>query len=130
MGSKTSGAAKLWRERVLAQQASGQSVRGWCQANGCSEHGFYWWRASLGLSPVSVRQRRRAAHRPASVGFARVVVEPPVPVAGPASAAEPLRLTLAGGRELTLPATMPVEYVARLIRAIEGNGHDSVEGAA
>jgi hypothetical protein len=34
--------------------------------------------------------------------------------------AEPMRLTLAGGRELALPASMPVEQVAHLLRAIEG----------
>ncbi len=100
----------------MAQQASGQSVRGWCRANDCPEHGFYWWRGNLGLSPASGRnRRRRPARKAASVGFARVVVEPPAP-----AVAEPLRLTLLGGRELTLPASMPVEQVARLVRAIEG----------
>jgi hypothetical protein len=105
---------ELWQERVLAQQASGQTVRGWCRANNCPEHGFYWWRANLGLSPASARKRRRV-RKAASIGFARVVVEPPAP----AAAVEPMRLTLAGGRELALPASMPVEQVARLLRAIE-----------
>jgi hypothetical protein len=50
------------------------------------------------------------------VTFARVVaVDPPVP----ATRAEPLRLSLAGGRELAVPASMPVEQVARLLRAVE-----------
>ena len=122
MEPRAGGAAEVWRERVLAQQASGQSVRGWCRANNCPEHGFYWWRASLGLSPVSARKRRRRVRKAASVGFARVLVEPPA--AG--VVAEPLRLTLIGGRELTLPASMPVEHVARLLRAIEAAG----QGAA
>ncbi len=125
MESKASRVAELWRERVLAQQASGQTVRGWCHANNCPEHGFYWWRANLGLSPAPKR-KRRGVHKPASVGFARVVVRPAVPpVAEPATAAEPLRLTLAGGRELTLPPSMPVEHIARLIRAIEANDADA-----
>ncbi len=117
MAAKASRAAELWRERVLGQQASGQSVRGWCRANNCPEHGFYWWRANLGLSPASARRRPRA-RKPGSIGFARVVVEPPAP----AVLAEPLRLTLLGGRELTLPASMSIERVARLIRAIETAG--------
>jgi hypothetical protein len=33
--------------------------------------------------------------------------------------AEPLRLRLAGERELIFPATMPLEQVAKLIHAIE-----------
>ena len=113
MAAKASPTAELWRERVLAQRNSGQSVRGWCRANNCPEHGFYWWRANLGLSPASKRkQGRRTA---ASVGFARVVGEPL-----PSVAAEPMRLTLAGGRELLLPASMPVVHIGRLLRAIEG----------
>ena len=109
--------AEQWRERVLAQRASGQTVRGWCRANGCPEHGFYWWRAKLGLSSAPAGGRRRAARPPeTAVTFARVVaVGPPVPAAH----AEPLRLMLAGGRELALPALMPVEQVARLLRAVE-----------
>ena len=114
MAAKTSPTAEAWRERILAQQASGQSVRGWCRANHCPEHGFYWWRCNLGLSPASKRKRRRASRKPVPVKFARVVVESPAPVV-----AEPLRLTLAGGRELAMPASMPVEQIARLVRAIE-----------
>jgi len=45
--------ANHWRERIAAQQASGQSIRGWCKINGCAEHAFYWWRARLKLQPAS-----------------------------------------------------------------------------
>jgi hypothetical protein len=41
-------------------------------------------------------------------------VEPPV-----ASHVEPLRLRLAGGRELILPGSMPLERVVALVRALE-----------
>jgi hypothetical protein len=34
-------------------------------------------------------------------------------------AVEPIVLRLGGGRELALPAAMPVEHVARLVLAIE-----------
>lgn len=98
---------------MLAQQAGGLSVRGWCRAHNCPEHGFYWWRANLGLSSASKR-RRRQTRKPAAVAFTRVVVESPAP-----PVAAPMRLTFAGGRELALPASMPVEQVARLLRAIE-----------
>ena len=111
MVAKRSKAADVWRERVVAQQASGQAVRAWCRQHGCHEHGFYWWRARLGLSPKSGVKRQR--RRPASAGFAEVIVDRSV-------SAEAMALRLRGGRELALPASMPVTRLAELVRAIEG----------
>jgi hypothetical protein len=106
--------AMTWRKRIVAQQTSGQSIQSWCRANGYHEHSFYWWRARLGLSPVTAKgPGRPPVAKP--VVFEKLVVEAPMTVAG-----EPLRLSLGGGRELTLPASMPVEQIARLVRAIEG----------
>ena len=98
------GKADAWREHIKTQQTSGQSIRAWCRQNDCAEHAFYWWRAKLGLSTD-----KRRAFKP--LAFARVVVQP--------SAAEPLRLQLGGQRELLFPASMPLEQVAKLLRAIE-----------
>ena len=104
MEAKINGKADAWRKRIAAQQASGQSVRAWCGQNAFAEHAFYWWRAKLGLSPGRQRPAKPFA-------FAEVVVNQ--------SAAEPVRLRLAGQRELIFPATMPLEQVAKLIRALE-----------
>ena len=106
--------AQTWREQIVAQQASEQPIRAWCRDNGFHEHSFYWWRARLGLSPVSARRRGRPrGSKP--VAFSKLIVEAP-----PIGSCEPIRLSLAGGRELTLPSSMPVEQIARLVRAIEG----------
>src|SRR4051812_13861690 len=101
--------ADVWRERVVAQQASGQAVRAWCRERGCPEHGFYWWRAKLGLSPASVRKRQRRRGRP--IAFAEVVVERPAP--------ELVIFRLGSGRELLLPTSMSVARLAELVRAVE-----------
>jgi len=106
------GTADVWRERIVAQQASGQSIRAWCRAHDCHEHGCYWWRARLGLSPTSGVKRQYRRRTP--VGFAEVIVERP-------AIGEPMSLRLAGGRELILPASMPVEHVVRLVQAIEAS---------
>ena len=113
MDVKKSKTADVWRERVVAQQYSGHSIRAWCREHGCHEHAFYWWRSKLGLSPRSGGNR---SHRRRSPGlrFAEVVVDRPA-----AAAAEPILLRLGGGRELVLPAVMSVEHVARLVLAIE-----------
>lgn len=111
MAAAVNGTADVWRERVVAQQSSGQSVRAWCRAHDCHEHGFYWWRAKLGLSPTSGVTRRRS-RRAAPAGFAEVIVDRSM-------SAEAMTLRLRGGRELVLPGSMPVELLAKLLRTIE-----------
>ena len=122
MEATPNGKAEDWRHRIEAQRASGQSVRAWCQANGAAEHSFFWWRAKLGLSRVKRRRRslkpRTAKSSP--LAFAQVLVN--------AAASEPLRVRLAGQqRELILPASMPIEQVAKLVHAIEAE--PSIMGA-
>ena len=114
MEAMINGKADAWRRRIDEQRASRQSIRAWCEANDAQEGSFYWWRARLDLSPGKRRLRRSlrsAEAKPAPLDFAQVVVHP--------SAAEPLRLRFAGGHELILPASMPIEQVAKLVRAIE-----------
>lgn len=110
MAAAVNGTADVWRERVVAQQASGRSIRAWCRAHDCHEHGFYWWRARLGLSPKSGVKRQR--RRPAPAAFAEVVFDR-------STSDEAMTLRLRGGREL-LPASMPVEQLVQFLRAIEG----------
>ncbi|MCC6969091.1 MAG: hypothetical protein IT434_02620 [Phycisphaerales bacterium] len=120
--------ADVWRERIVAWQTSGQSVRGWCKEHGCHEHAFYWWRVKLGLSPTPRKRRRvpKPAHTELGRGvrFAEVVVDRS-PVVG-----EPIRLRLGGGRELVLPVAMPMTDVATLVRTIEGACAESDRGVA
>ena len=123
MPSMNAAKARLWRERVMTQQASGQRVRTWCRENGCHEHSFHWWRARLGLSPVACK----GVDPVTPVGFARVVVKSGESGAG-MNPADPIRVSLIGGREVILPLSMPVERIARLLRAIEGASSEPVEG--
>jgi hypothetical protein len=127
MEKTVSATPEVWRERIAAQQAGGQSIRALCKQNGWHEHAFYWWRSRLGLSPVSVIRRGRRPKMPA--GFAEVVIDRPaaaVSLVEPltASAVEPIRLCLGGGRELVLPASMSDQRVAALVCLIEGRGSD------
>jgi hypothetical protein len=112
--------AQTWRRRVGVQQASGQSIRDWCRTNGCQEHTFYVWRARLGLSPVTTRKPGRRTPPMARVGFAKIILKDSTSRRTPMGFGEPMRLSLIGGRELMLPSSMPVEQIARLVRAIEG----------
>ncbi len=111
MEARVNGTADVWRERIAAHRASGQSIRAWCRENNHHEHAFYWWRSRLGLSPKSITNRQQRPARP--MKFAEVVVE--------RAMAESLCLRLGGGRELFLPASMPIESIAKLVRAIEAS---------
>ena len=115
-----SPSAGVWRERIEAQCASGQSIRAWCRENSHHEHAFYSWRRRLGLSPGPARKRR--SRRSGGFGFAEVVVGRGGVAASPvaASLAQPILLRFAGGRELMLPMSMPVGQIAGLIRELEG----------
>ena len=107
-------AADIWRERIAAQSESGSSIRAWCRDGGYSEHSFYSWRAKLGLRPheATARLGRQALAAPVdSIPFAEVMI---------ATASQPMCLKLAGGRELVLPGSMPIEQVAKLLRLVEG----------
>lgn len=115
----TADKADGWRNHIGAQRASGQSIRAWCQANNAREHSFYWWRARLGLSPRR-RKTLPLPRRSKPIAFAQVLVDAPATAQPPAAGfVDPLRLRFADQRELILPASMPLEQVARLLCAIE-----------
>ena len=114
-----SPSADVWRERIEAQRASGQSIRAWCRDNSFYEHTFYSWRSRLGLSPGPVRKRR--SRQGGGLGFAEVVVgRGAVGASLVARLEEPILLRFAGGRELVLPMSMPVRQIAGLVRELEG----------
>lgn len=117
LGKLRSGKESLWRDRIDAQRASGQSVRAWCKAHDTPEHSFYFWRLKLGLSPAGKPRRSSKA-----LSFARVVVDPSIAEPRLPGIAEPFRFRFSGGHELILPASLPMEKVAELIRLIEGAG--------
>jgi hypothetical protein len=96
------GKAERWRRRIEDQRVGGQSVRAWCATHEVREQSFYWWRRRLAV----VSQPKAKAVTPA---FARVLLQ----------TAESLRLRLGNDRELILPASMPMEQVAELVRALE-----------
>jgi hypothetical protein len=98
----------MWRRVVAGHSKSGMSIRAYCAKHRVKEPAFYWWRARLA---------RRDAVRPVApaAAFVPVVVEAPasVPVGD-------IMMELRGGRVLRLPASLTMEKVGALVRAIEG----------
>ena len=75
---------ELWRQRIVQQNASGQSVRAFCRDQKLNEHSFYQWRRQLG-APSSK-----------AVSFALVETNKPSQV--------PVEFILTSGETLRIPA--------------------------
>lgn len=93
-----------WREQVQRYEASGLSVRRFCEESRLSEASFYAWRRTL-------RLRAREAQ---AATFVPVVVTPP-PMSGS------LIIELRGGRKLHLPLAMSMDHVIALLRGLEAS---------
>jgi len=53
--TKTSLADKdLWAKRIKEQQASGLSIKKWCQNNKLWPHAFYYWKKAL--EPITFQE--------------------------------------------------------------------------
>lgn len=103
---------QFWREALRRQKVSGLTVRAFCAREQLAETAFHAWRRIL-------RERdtqRRPAPAPATPALAFV----PVVMREADRPAADIAIELRGGRVMRLFASMPVEQVAALVRAIEG----------
>jgi transposase-like protein len=127
-----------WRELIAGQLGSGLGVGAFCQHHQITSSCFYRWRRFLagegqthhpggqGSSPWAGRKKHRqdAGLVEAKASPPLVKASPPpgfvrVAVADTSSNDGPIRLVLRGGRELILPASMPIDRLAELIMALE-----------
>jgi hypothetical protein len=103
---------RLWRDVLRRHKGSGLTVRAFCAREQLAETAFHAWRRIL--------RERDAERRPVPApAFVPVVVRE-AERSEPAAAG--IAIKLRGGRVMRLPASMPVERVAALVRAIEGAG--------
>ena len=108
-----------WHALIEAQPSSGLGVEEYCRQLQVTTSCFYRWRRALtvtsGATPPRVAKHRRL---PALQGFAAVQVLQDQEGPG-LLPPEPLRLALAGGRELILPVSMPIQRLVELLVALE-----------
>jgi len=109
-----------WRLLIEAQATSGLGVKEYCRQQRLTPSCFYRWRRFLtgktGAASAWANPKRRRSR--AINGFAAVqmVEDKSEPRSLPG---EPIRLLLAGGRELILPVSMPARRLAELLMALE-----------
>lgn len=113
--------SEQWRALIEAQPSSGQGVEEYCRQRQVTSSCFYRWRRFLtgttGASSPWANPKPRPL--PAIAGFAAVHLKhdhgEPRSLPG-----DSIRLMLAGGRELILPASMPTVRLVELLVALEG----------
>jgi hypothetical protein len=99
---------RFWRDVLRRQAASGLSVRAFCRREKLTESAFYAWRRIVAERNTEVKPTRQA-----SAFVPMTVIEPSARQAS-------IEIELAGGRLLRLPSTISVEWLAELVRALEG----------
>lgn len=123
MGVGNAEKAALWEQRMAAFEASGQSRRAWCKAQGVSVNTFGYWRHRLGdraaataaVPSRSKRSRRAGKATMIADGLVPVVVRS-APVRASASVATAVELEWPTG--LRLKASLGVAELAALVRAL------------
>lgn len=120
--SRDGGKEQFWRDVLGRQAASGLSVRAFCQQENLTEARLYWWRRTIAERDAALKPSRQAKRLPAPVpikGAKRRPVFVPAVVKGEPSHGGAITLELTGGCVLRLPASMPAEWLADLMLAIE-----------
>jgi hypothetical protein len=108
-----------WRALVEGQPASGQRVEEYCRGHQVTPSSFYRWQQFLSgnTGATSPWAKPKSRPLPAIAGFAAVhLKQDPEPRSSPGDS---IRLMLAGGRELILPASMPAGRLVELLVALE-----------
>lgn len=63
MPKRDGGLERAWRRRVTERDASGLTVRAFCEAEGLAESAFYYWRRELQCRAAERRDRREVGER-------------------------------------------------------------------
>jgi hypothetical protein len=101
--SGSSGTHDQWKQRIKAQQKSGESIPAWCAREGLKVKYFYWWRKRLGLGVTLV---------PVRVNRSESVL--PVPIAKSAELVVSI-----GSARLALPGGVDTKWLADLLKALQ-----------
>jgi hypothetical protein len=96
---------RRWRQAIREWQASGLTVRAYCQCHHLSVPSFYAWRREL---------QRRAAGTPAFVPI-RVLASPATPVPAPT----PLEVVLPSGRSVRVGPGFDAATLRQILAVLE-----------
>jgi hypothetical protein len=148
MPKRDRGLERAWRRRVKERDASGLTVREFCEAEGLAESAYYFWRRELqrrnaeqcggreaqngrtravnvsGENPVAARHLRSSA--PAKPRFVPIVVDDSSSERVPLSAnfvalrASAIELVHPGGVVVRVPADVDAAALRRILGVLDG----------
>ena len=114
---------QFWRQTLTRRQASGLSVRAYCEAHGLSEQNFYRWQRVLTEAPERGSAHRRAprtrlAPRPKTQTVPLFV---PVDVDVASATATALEVVLADGRLIRVRPGFDPATLGQIVACLEGH---------
>lgn len=108
------GAKELaWRERFDRFQASGLTVRRFCEQEQVREAAFYFWRRTIAERDGVVNPKPERTAAEAMPAFV------PMVLTDRAASSQSIEILLAGGRVLRLPVSISADRLAEVIHALE-----------
>jgi transposase len=99
---------QYWRGYLTRWEASGLSVREFCEFHDLSQQSFYWWRRE-----IARRDQAKAQFLPVQV----ISDEPPAPADGGA-----VEIVLAQGRLLRVRPGFDPQTLVRVVEVLEAGG--------
>lgn len=102
---------RFWRGHVTARQRSGESVRGYCRAQGLSEALFHYWKGELKRRDEAKHMTRPGAHAPQ---FAEVTVS--------ATLEALIEISCANARRVEVHPGFDEATLARVLSVLERTG--------
>jgi transposase len=99
---------QFWRDKLQLWQASGQTIRAFCDAQRLSEPSFYAWRRRISAQ----RERQQPAFVPV-----RVTPTPTTSI--------PLELVLANGRVVRVPPGFDADTLRQLLAVLHNLPEDA-----
>ena len=119
-GNREAGTRELfWREHVAGWEKSGQSVRGYCRAQGLTESGFHFWKRELKRRDA-VRGREGWAVSGEFTKQALFVEMRPARVEAVVPSA--IEMVLSGERVVRVHPGFDAATLAGVVRLLEGLG--------
>jgi len=123
-GNREAGTRELfWREHVAGWEKSGQSVRGYCRAQGLTESGFHFWKRELKRRDgIAGRDGRAASECARARESVKAAAFAEVRFAVTEKDNAPIEIVCSGERRVQVRPGFDEETLVRVLAVLAGAG--------